>query len=255
MKKSVVKEGIEKGVVEGSMKKSDVKKGVGVASAICLKSNPHVTFESVFEGGSGMEEGQSVEEVVLKSCGTNIRCGPCEKDVPNSPAIIHAHNISTGHKRFLELSLKKEILRRWNIDRAPVGRAFVCLHCNVHLDCSFTKLEKHFMDFHMLPFVAEPKLDVFKAFKRKKFYESNVYDFDAEKESFRILQGGFLLSEAAGNYVGLMKLDVVPKVFSSKLYEIALELESGGCEIQRGSKKEGTKMEMFGNYYRGSPGW
>lgn len=193
--------------------------------------------------------------IVLHSRGIKVRCIPCQTDIPNVPDSIEKHNNGNRHRRSVELSMNMGSLARWNIKWAPGNHVCFCVYCDKDLDFSFSKAKNHFVKHHMQPLEGEPRLEVSKVFRRKNFYESDEYDFEKEKESFKIIERSLELIECVGSCVGLLKHFVIPDEFAEKLYEVASELETKGHEVQRGSKKKASRMVMYGMYNRGYCGW
>ena len=221
----------------------------------CEVPEPRIASTTIPDGWKEVVHDDNIEGIAGGSCVKEIFCKPCRKNIPNCKDNIESHNSSSGHLRFVELSSKMGTLDRWNIGWAPTGRAFICRHCDVLLGCSFAKLQSHYENHHMGPTEGESQLSVFKAFRCKKFYESIDYDFNADKGNFRVIEGPLQLTEFAGSCLGLIRHQVVPEMFSSKLYEIASDLEIRGRNTVRGTKKESSRMVMYELFNRGYSNW
>lgn len=185
------------------------------------------------------------------------RCEVCSVNVEDHPEHISRHEKGDRHQRLEELFLKNELLKTWNIEW--VDKNYMCITCDEILGLSFLKIKEHFESQHMCPITTHMTskttvLEVFKKFKKKKYYE-NEYDFDGDKINFSSIEGPTELVESVNNCVGLLTLDVISKSQIQRLYEMASFLELKGKPCTRGKKKQSSRMVMFGLFENHQCGW
>jgi hypothetical protein len=82
-----------------------------------------------------------------------FECNICRRPpVPYNVDHVARHNAGKNHKRMAELVAKKHILESWGIVRVEGGMIeYSCSSCDLKMELSFEKMEKHFHAEHKLP--------------------------------------------------------------------------------------------------------
>ena len=188
----------------------------------------------------------------------NVTCDICLIEITNDTKHIERHTLGNKHQRLLELILKKYILESWNFQWIKNNNTFVCLTCLEPMDnnLSFKRMKRHFKSQHQ-PFSSstDHSVEIFKVFRKKKYYESSEYDFEEEKKNFKTIEGPVRMVDGFGNLLGWLKLNVFPVSEHSRFFAMASILEEHGKNINRGKSKGGSRMVMYGQYENFSCGW
>jgi hypothetical protein len=178
-----------------------------------------------------------------------VTCDIYQIEITDDIKHIERHNLGDKHQRILELILKKGILESWNFQWIESNNTFVCLTYLEPMDnnLSFKKMKRHFKSQHR-PFSSstDRTVEIFKVFKKKKYFESSEYNFEQEKKNFKTIEGPVCMVDGFGNSVGILRLNVFPVFDLSRFYAMASILEEHGKETKRGKSKGGSRMVMYG---------
>lgn len=187
---------------------------------------------------------------------SQYRCEVCSLNIPDHASHKERHDKGDRHKRLEELFYKKDLLKSWNVEFLEKEKCYICVTCGEVLELSFQKIQLHYKTQHFccsgIDSTANVK-QVFKKFKKKKYYEDE-YDFEDDKKNFSTIEGSTELRESV-NIVGILTLNVIAKSKIRRLYQMASFLEMRGKACSRGKKKQATKMVMFGLYENHQCGW
>ena len=125
----------------------------------------------------------------------------------------------------------------------------MCLICLEPMDnnLSFKRMKRHFKSQHQsFSSSTDYTVEIFKVFRKKKYYESSEYDFEKEKKNFKTMQGPVRMVDGFRNLLGVLRLNVFPVCDHSRFYAMASILEEHGKSTNRGKSNGGSRMVMYG---------
>ena len=76
---------------------------------------------------------------------------------------------------------------------------------------NFKRMKRHFKSQHQ-PFFSSTDYtaEIFKVFRKNKYYESSEHDFGEEKKNFKTMEGPVRMVDGFGNLLRVLRLNVSP---------------------------------------------
>ena len=168
---------------------------------------------------------------------TNVTCNICLIEITNNVKHIERHTLGHKHQKILELILKKDILESWKFQWIKSNNTFVCLTCLEPMDnnLSFRRMKRHFKSQHQ-PFFSSTDytVEIFKVFRKKKYYESSEYDFEEEKKNFKTMECPVRTVDEVKKLLGVLRLNIFPVSDHSRFYAMTSILKEHGKNTNRG---------------------